>query len=546
VERSVVDQSLLAADAAAPFGVRTDPERIRRAVGEALDDPCSMIVVDGGDLIRREEAVVRGDPSVALREPLLALDELVGSVRSRLDPARDLLLLVSPTSPATDALPHLGVAIAEGPGFGAGDALTSGSTGASGIVALTDVAPTVLLHQGVARPESMVGRAWFRENGGDDPVESAVELDLEARFAHRWQPIVSGAFGVADLLLVIGAFWFFRRRRRPEDRPTSGRLLEWAALAALSFPFVAFASTPLPADDLGPALYGAALVVLTVLVAGAVTRSGRSVLERTLIVCVATILLLAVDLLAGARLQLTGIWGNDAILGGRFAGLGNIGFAVLGSCSIAAAALLVHLRKDSWGVPAASVVLTLAVLIDGMPFLGRDVGGVLALVPALLLTGVLLFGRKVTFRSVVLAILIAGALLTAFAAIDLARPEDQQTHLARLVDDIKQEGTGAFTDALDRKLDANIGVFGESPASFLIPPIWALFAWLVLRGKGRWQILRARHPELHAALVGGLSLALFGGVVNDSGVVVVAVVMSVLAPVAVVMLLDGERHGEAT
>ncbi|MEA2499531.1 MAG: hypothetical protein QOH26_1936, partial [Actinomycetota bacterium] len=140
VERSVVDQSLLAPDAAAPFGVRTDPERIRRAVGEALDDPCSMIVIDGGDLIRREEAIVRSVPSAALREPLLALDALVGAVRSRLDPARDLLLLVSPTSPLTDALPHLGVAIAEGPGFGAGDALTSGSTGASGIVALTDVA----------------------------------------------------------------------------------------------------------------------------------------------------------------------------------------------------------------------------------------------------------------------------------------------------------------------------------------------------------------------------------------------------------------------
>jgi hypothetical protein len=527
VAKSLAENTLIV-DSEAPFRVRTDTSRIVHAPNFGLDD-CYVAIVDGGDLIRREQALLRGDASVPMREPLLALDEIVAGMRKQLDPERDLLLLVSPTSPLTDPLAHLGVAVAEGPGFSPGNSLTSATTGAEGIVTLSDVAPTILEHLGKPRPTEMVGRGWTSVAGDGDRLGAAVDLDDEARFAHRNQPLVSGIFAVAELFLVLGAVWLSRRK-------SSVRAIRSLALGFLAFPFVAFASTPLPAERMGFPLYLGALVALTALVVVVVSLVRREPYERAILICLATVVLLGIDLAMGARLQLTGIWGNDAILGGRFDGLGNIGFSVLGANAIVAAALLVQRGRGDRIPLLVAIVLGLAVVIDGAPGVGSDVGGVLAMVPTMILTWFLLTGRRIGAEAVVAALLIGAVVLGIFAAIDLSRPEAQQTHLARLIDDVSARGVGPFTDAVERKTRANVGVFGESPASFLIPPIFVGFFWLVIGRRGRWGALADKQPAIRAGLLGGFCLAVLGFAANDSGVVVMAVVMAVLAPAAVLAL----------
>lgn len=537
VAKSLAANNALVSDEDAPFGVRTDPSRIVSAPNFGLED-CYVAIVDGGDLIRREQAILRGDASVAMREPLLALDEIVEGLRKQLDPKKDLLLLVSPTSPLTDPLAHLGVAIAEGPGYSAGGSLTSATTGADGIVTLSDVAPTILDHLGRERPSEMVGRSWAPAPGGGDRVDAAVDLDEEARFAHRNQPLVSGIFAVAELILVLVAAWLVRSGRRGSEG-----VIGSVALGFLAFPFVAFASTPLPAHEMGIVLYVGALVALTAFVVAVASFIRRDPYERAILICLATVVLLGIDLASGAHLQLTGIWGNDAILGGRFDGLGNIGFSILGTSAIVAAAFLVH-KGPKGNLPLlVGLVLGAAVIIDGAPGVGSDVGGVIAMVPTMVVTWFLLTGRRIETKTVVAALAIGAVVLGVFAAIDLSRPEAQQTHLARLIEDVIDRGAGPFIDAVERKMEANIGVFGESPASFLIPPIFLGFVWLVLSGRGRWGRLAEEAPAIRAGLIGGFCLAVLGFAVNDSGVVVMAVVMAVLAPAAVLALT---RNEEAT
>jgi hypothetical protein len=538
VDRAATGLDLLRRGFAAPFGVRTDGRAMDAAISQALRLPCSVLFVDGGDLIRREQAALAGQRVPPVRVPLLSMDGTIGYISKQLDPRRDLLLLVSPTSPAADPLLHLGVAVAVGRGFAAGSSLTSPSTGAPGLVTLPDVAPTVLGWLGLKAPSAMVGRAWYSVGAAGDRVAGAAELDSEARFAHTASTFVSGAFGVAELALVLGAAWVFRRRwGGGEPRAPEARVLEVLSLAALSFPLAIFLVTPLNSHELGLPLTGAAMIAGAALITGLALVVARDPLRRALFVCAITLVVLAVDVILGARLQAAGFWGNDPILGGRFTGLGNRGFAVLGSCSILTAALVFDLGRDRWARWVAAAIFALTIVVDGAPGWGSDVGGVLALVPTLGLTLLLLTGRKISIRTVVLAALAAAAVLGAFVWFDLSRSPDQQTHLARLVLDIRDRGFGELTGTIGRKLRANLGVFTSSYSSYLIPPIAFFVAWLVLRGGGRWPVLAAHHPDLRTGLVGGLLLALFGFAINDSGVIVVAVTLSVLAPAALLFHL---------
>src|SRR5665809_137 len=153
-------------DDEAPYGVRTDPERLSDALDVFFEaEDCGVAFVDQGDLTRFDQWVmalgrdeVTGDLAASQREALMASDELLGDLRSRMQPD-DLLLVVSPTSPSWAGEAHLGVAVAVGSDFEAGSALESASTRRQSLGTLPDVAPTILEHFGVDRPPEMNGRA---------------------------------------------------------------------------------------------------------------------------------------------------------------------------------------------------------------------------------------------------------------------------------------------------------------------------------------------------------------------------------------------------
>jgi hypothetical protein len=267
-------------------------------------------------------------------------------------------------------------------------------------------------------------------------------------------------------------------------------------------------------------------------------------LDRFFALVAATFGLVVLDQFAGGPLQLNAVWGIDPITAGRFIGLGNISFAILGVTAVLTGALLVR-RFDArpWTFVATAALFSLAVVVDGAPNLGADVGGVLALVPALGLTFMLLTGRRPSWRVVAFACLGAVAVVLAFLVFDLSRPPDARTHLARLYEDVRDRGAGAFTDVIIRKARANLRLFQRTIWTYLVPVALGLLAYLVLRPKGAWSRLAGREPKLRAALIGGMFVGVFGFAVNDSGIVVTAMVLTFLVPLALIFQLHArEEH----
>jgi hypothetical protein len=548
VELAAVGDDLLGPSPGAPYGVRTDRAAVASAVDAGFDVPCASMVIQHGDLTRvdRYGAEVGRPSEEDLRKALLAADELLGHVAEGLTPD-DLLLVVAPTSPFWDDDVHLGVAVAWGPGFPAGSSLVSASTRQDGIVTLPDVAPTVLAHLGIGRPDVMIGRPWVAISDGPGRVSAAVDLDRESVFSHGLQAAISTGFVVIQIVIYLAAFFFLRRRERSSEGLREGPLDDWlgrAVLAIVGFPLATYLASPLTAHELGAAGYISALVVIDLVIVALATVVLKAPLMRLLAITAGTAGLFIVEQLLGGVLQLNAVWGNDPIVAGRFTGLGNIAFAVLGTASLMTGAVLVHHwpRRGVFALVGALYVVT--VVIDGAPTFGSDVGGVLALVPALGITWVLLLGRKPTLRLLAGVAVAALVALGGFLLLDLARPPESRTHLGRLFDDVTARGGGVFLDTIDRKISTNLRVFRSTIWTYLVPPAVGVIAWLLLRPTGRWRRLAIAYPRLRAGLIGGVLLGVLGFAVNDSGIVVPAMVLSFLVPMSLLIHLTLEREEE--
>ncbi|MDQ3955130.1 MAG: hypothetical protein M3285_06245 [Actinomycetota bacterium] len=546
VARSATVLGLTQAAPDAPFGVRTDQAALERVMGSALERRCSVTFVDHGDLERADEwALATGKLQVAARDDALrAADETLGSIVERLDFATDLLLVVSPTSPWWDWDVHLGIAVARGPGFESGDTLQSAFTRRRGVVSITDVAPTVLAHLGLARPESMTGRRWFAVDGPDDPVAAGIAIDRESVFVENMKTPVSAGFVLAQVLTYLLAIVFIARRERTSDESHYGRYAEWASLAIVAFPISTFLAGAVNQHDLGiPGMVAVLVGIDLALVAGAILLL-RGAFDRLLAITGVTFLVLCADLLTGGRLQLNTVLGYSPVVGGRYAGLGNIAFAILGISALLTGALIVHRgggRRRALVV--AAMVFGAAVVFDGTPQLGSDVGGVLALVPALGVTILLLAGRRPNWRVALISAVAAAVLVGVFLAVDVSRPDDQQTHLARLYEDVRDRGAGVMTDTIVRKLRANARLFRSTLWTFFVPPALLAIAFLLRRPRGRWQALAEAYPKLRSGLLGGLLLAVIGFALNDSGIVIPAVILTYLVPMSVILHLCLLRDG---
>ena len=298
-----------------------------------------------------------------------------------------------------------------------------------------------------------------------------------------------------------------------------GRVLGAVALGLVAWPLATWIVRAAPgAAALGRWAIVAGLAA-DVAVVWAARRLGRRGLAPLAIVVAATIALVTVDLGLGGPLQLSSAFGGAAHSAGRFAGLGNAAFAVYGACALVA----VHCgrRRAPWMV----AVLVLVALADALPSLGGDVGGAVTLAPIFALALAALWGR-LSWRAVLLAGVATATVVGVALAVDLSRPEDSRTHLARFV------AGGGRSSSIGGKVAQNLGTYAAIPALALVVAIALGFAVLLWRGRFR-RLLPPGTPA-RVGVTAAVVLSLLGNLLNDSGPIVTLLVLSVLAPALVV------------
>jgi hypothetical protein len=314
---------------------------------------------------------------------------------------------------------------------------------------------------------------------------------------------------------------------------------------------VAFAAFPLAtflfrAVPFAPAMGGAGVAVLLALDAAVVAlavRARRHPLSPLAWVMGATVAVLVADVATGARLQTASILGYSPHTAARFYGLGNSAFAVLAGASILAAALhLEHAPRRREAVVAVAALFALVLVADGAPSLGDDVGGILTLAPVFALALVAFSGRRLTWRAVAAALAVTVVVLGGAVTIELLRPPEARTHLGRVVADTLA-GRGQLSTTLARKAEANLRVLRSSVWAWVVPIVAAFVFGLLVWLTRIEDLLPARSP-LRIGVAAAAAAGILGFAVNDSGVVVTALVLVFVAPVLTLVALDAGRGRE--
>ncbi len=528
-----VGPALTIADPLAPYGVRLDADRVVAAF-EAAWTGRAVTLVEASDLARADSyrpLASEAQREVLRRDALAATDDLVGELVRLVDLERDAVLVVSPYH--SSARVHLGVAGIRAPGLEPG-LLRSASTRRSGFVTLVDVAPTIIELVGADRPASMEGRPFERGDRGGDASDRAATLvgaDRAARFRDSMVFPVAAVFVALQLLVWMFAAWAITRRRSRARKLAAG-----AAVALLGLLPLTYLAGTVPFYRIGVGWYWIFVLGGATAVAGVASLAGRRHPVDPLLIGLGAVFgLLVLDMVLGAPLQLNTVFGYSPTVGGRFAGLGNLAFGQLAGAALLLCGLLVHRFGGGRGARAAGIaVLAVAVVIDGMPMWGSDVGGVLALVPAAGISISLLARRRLRWRLVALwggATLVA---IASFAAVDLSRPPDRRTHLGRLIETIGDEGFSAFETVVVRKLGANLAVVTSSIWTAMVPVVLAFVVFLLWRAPGRIAGIRR---DLDPALAGLVVVGFLGFALNDSGIAVPGIMLGVVNATLVYLAL---------
>jgi hypothetical protein len=528
---NVSPDDLLAENDEAAFSLGSDPGAMAAHTVAALAG-ADVVLVEPGDLERSEVLTQIGAPgfyTAGTRATALALaDDLLGRLAADLPPTA-LLLVVSVTPPEDEW--RLTPVVASGAGVVPGY-LHSPSTRRLGLVTLTDVAPTVLAALGAPVPDAMPGRA-LRFHPGSTDLDRLATLDRDAAWRERvWLPVTT-VFIVAQVGL-----WFLTgvvvaRRIAWVPRPW----LRLAALAVAAFPLAALLLRALPfVPGMGDAGL-AVLVALDVAVVALASLARRRALSPLAWTLGATVAVLLVDVATGARLQLAGVLGYAPQTASRFFGLGNTAFGVLAGAALLLAALHVaHAPRRREAVVAAGALLALVIFVDGAPSLGADVGGVVTLAPICALAVLALAGRRLTWRATGLVALGSAAVLVALTAVDLLRPPESRTHLGRLASETFGSGDDSLFATLARRAEVTLGNVGLSFWTAVTPTIAVLVLVVLLRNRRARALLPPGSP-LRAGVLAALAAGLIGMAVNDSGVIVVAMVLVSVGPCLALLVL---------
>ena len=543
VPAGAVSRALLRDDPGAAFGWRLDHDKVLDAFDEAWGgDSRAVVLVEASDMSRVASYGSRAASAQrrALHDQALAdADDLFGDLLERTDEG-DAVVVLSPVS--TSSSLALGVAALRAPGVDGG-LLQSPTTRRDGYVQLADVAPTVLTLLGEDAPEEMEGRPF--QLGEPTTVDRAAHLAEAADAAlFRDATMPLAVTGITLALLVLAVATTFRDRLWPRARRVLAPLV-FGALGLVPATFLVGQIGPVRANLPAQTVIVVAIAAVIAVAAGLAER--RRAGAGALVAVGTIVAVIGADIVLGAPLQLNTTFGYSVAVAGRFTGLGNLAFALFGSATIVLAALIVD-RAGDRGVRAALALMAVVVVIEGLPMLGADVGGVLSMVPAFGATALILLGRRIGWREVVALAVATVVVLFGFALIDAARPAEVQTHLARFAEQVLNGRWETFSKSLGRRWQASLG--GAELAGWITVGtamvVAAAYGALVAVGRmGPHATRPLRHRPTLAAAVGLAVLGVVGLVANDSSVAVPLTMLIVAAPVLMLQVLAPASAGPA-
>lgn len=399
----------------------------------------------------------------------------------------------------------------------------------------------------------------------------------------------TGAEIVLGLALVIAGVWAWRRRhpssrlamaaRRLDDHPRA-KAAGWGALAVAgctttALPVASHVVSYLPWwRHPHWMLIGGSWALALVIAAGALgvawwqsrdlggrdtqlaehtgatqhpqlTRLTASLVTALLIVTGLTAAVFAGDLATHTHHMADSPMGFNVLAGARFFGLGNEAYGVVGPAFLGMTVLALIAAPGCTRLlrlGATTAVACGSIVLIGFPSFGADFGGLLAIVPALIVMVAMVGRWRIRPRTVVLTGVLTVAVAAAVMLLDWLRPADQRTHMGRFVQSVID---GNFTGIIVRKLSVNAHL-ALNP-TFFVPILLGLAVVVAILWpwwkKADAGVLRTTWVRIWLASVAACLVVATG--VNDSGVPLLSTACTTYLPTLAVLGLTGLKAQES-
>lgn len=419
-----------------------------------------------------------------------------------------------------------------------GQALTSGATHQSGIIVLTDIAPTLLASHGVDVPASLPGQPIA---GVDvpDPQRLALDRTLAASDVIDGEAIALGAWllptGLAALALLIPAI--ARRPHLAAVLRALGSVAPLALAVGLFAGAVPWWRSAHPTLALVGVVVGGSAVIAALVLSGPWRRHRFGPAGVCAAVVAAGILL---ESATGSHFQVASPLGAQPITGGRYYGLSNHLFGMVLAASLMALCCLFTVVTSPRARVTATLVSGSAVAaVCVAPSMGADFGSMLVTLPIFGLLALLVAGIRLRVWHV-LALGIGGVVVVlGVSYLDWLRPPADRTHLGRFIEDLI---SGNLLTVIVRKLSQNIGMATGYVGLGIIVLLAIALSVLVLAPRRfhlqRLAALDAEHPVAHRVRMVLVAGGWMGYAVNDTGPVLIAAMLGIWLCLLPVVLPD--------
>ncbi|WP_089610327.1 hypothetical protein [Dehalobacterium formicoaceticum] len=548
------------------------------ALGGALSaalTAADFIVLETGDTVRlmAEKEKVREEVFQENKKTILKeLDLFLADVLVRTEPYETMVLVVTPTPSRTGIQEkNLVTPLLLWQKGGPSGFLTSGTTRREGIVANTDIAPTVLDFFHIPVPDEMNGRriTILPESSGQQvPSDSTVysgikqgsngtvpvltKLNEEMVFVNLYRPLLVKGYVLGQIIFVLGAvvtLLMNQGKHQPGVKVTTKTpkfffvqsLIKVSLLALSAVPLTLLIMGAYPGPSLG--VFVALALICTFLLTALALRTAKiHPLAPFCFLSGLTAAAILLDSLWGSPLMQGSVLGYDPMGGSRYYGVGNEYMGVwLGAAMIAMATLLEISRRKKAAFIFSLCFFALITFILASPRLGTNAGGSLA---ALVGFGVLIYllcPKKISRQRFLLLGGILLALLFGFALWDAGQSVSQQSHFGRTIHALRTNGLSEAYDIIVRKSAMNLKLIRWTIWSRVFLVILAATVFLFYRPVGVMKKAMAQYPYLAKGFWGVVAGSIAALILNDSGIVAAATMSIFLAaPLIFVVMKEQE------
>ncbi|CEK16139.1 phosphoglycerate mutase [Chthonomonas calidirosea] len=514
-------------DVEAPFGQRD--KRMDWFYSKIVGGTASLCVIQLGDMTRLAalQTKLSAKTFQALRERALSrLDVLLYMLWSFVrDHGSVDFILVSPVAARGAALPdawqRLTPIVALGPDFPAG-LLTSPTTRTRGLVANTDLAPTILNLFHVPIPPTMTGRPFVAVPYRDGAHRLAVLARMDYVSVLNARTVVGGmvAIGALGSLIAVGALIAHRFK--------NCRLARWLSAVfvwGLNLP-TALLLAPLWVPPTRWEYILRIMAWMSLLTLGCYGVGRWSRWRPPSIACLVCILLIAFDLCSGQQLIKDSLLSGYALSGIRYYGIGNeylgvlVGMALIGGCAWLDDLAVLQAKESPLYRKMLVGVWVLLTVLFGWPYWGANYGSLVVTCVAFGLGREALWNRSTSLVKAIVLGCCGIGLAFLFGELDASLARRASSHAGYVLEEAKHgRGVRYLGEIILRKLAMNAHLL-TSPYLYLgigvVATILAASFWLLCPEERARLFRRVHTVKALEALPATVVVTLF---FKDSGVV---------------------------